>query len=1412
MNRIYQGRVQSVEINFGNAKQAEWQSLPDWEDKLWQHHCIFQDAVNYYLVALAALADPKHAQSRLSRDLQERIHAAWHTFPRSVGAGARGLKESLTKWLDLPDKATPEDAYTKILPENEATPEVRALALELLLDKCGGESAIQQGGRGYFPRFCDSANKPSWDFSKASLIASSGKDKLSQVLHSYESENQLVAIANELELSWTVKIQPDALFTSEEATNRVKEGIEHTRTLLDDNESQRIEALKQNHPNYLSELDAIEAGLKDLKWERPLPRNRKASKDLTFATILFMRFPSPFTADLLALFIAKPKDNKANNVEATIDFTAFDDDPIKLARGNCGFVFPAFSALPAWAPKSQGQPVWKEFDIAAFKEALKSLNQFSLKTEERQSTEQDLRGQLAIMLGSKIEGWKPKPTDAGEEGAKPEPLKPELFKLARELEAQLTKELDDSIVGEPDCEKFGEAIYTWCVGEWRISRSSLRGLREIVEEWNKILKKNEATTTQAMLEDVVKKYQADEKHSRSIGSIPLFLHLCDRKYWPLWNNNLEEDEDDAGGSFLYRMAIFHNTFRDFQRSQEPINLTPAEPVYSRRLYMFSDLKDKLAKVTYGKGPDANTATCAIVVKSTDGILSEQSVRLRYSGKRLLRDELQGGESSRWLQPMTKALGISEPVPTKPKTFDSAMSLMPDFARGDKERLRFLLNFPVTLEPSWIHAALGKAAIWDGQFNGVKDKNLHLHWPGTIKGRGAERPWWKDNTVIANGFTCISIDLGQRTAGAYALLHITCTDPREDATPTKRPVREVGFDGERHWFAEVTDKGILRLPGEDQRDGRTRTNDKPQTESFGKAGRNALEHEWEAAKTLATALLADKPENWVGKSVNEKSFPEQNDALIALANRRLSRLNTFHRWSCFDPDRHEIAARRDKLIEKLKDELSHWQDADVQQWKVHLANDDYAAFSKAAGEGYAKLRVQLGEQLITLANRTAPLRDRSWEWKPRKETGGNGLYGELLDTGPQLTASKTWIRGQRGLSMQRIEQLENLRKLFLRYNRSFDREPGKPAEFGFADRGRDSGEPCRLLLGKIDRMKEQRINQTAHLILAEALGVRLREHQIDRNERKERDIHGEYEKIPSRQPVDFIVIENLDRYLTSQGRAPSENSRLMKWAHRAVREKIKMLSEEPFGIPVVETAAAYSSRFSALTSAPGSRCEERAFLDNWSRETLKKRSEQPKKHGQPEPSLNAASLNAALLKQFEQVEAINQQRKAMQKPPHSLLLPKVGGPLFLPLDAEKPWQADINAAMNLGLRAVAAPDALHLLHKVRTERDKKKRESIRPLAKNAREKAAFQGNPNITLSKKPSDKLDKAINPNFFYNHENLAEFDSANLTLSAKTIPLASGVGLWATVNQQHPGLIVNINQKRLAKWLQKTDDDDIPM
>lgn len=1411
MNRIYQGRVRSVDFVTSPAtkkKPEEVTPLPDWEQCLWDHHVIFQDAVNYYLLALAALADLRDANnledefSRVAQQLYPQVQKSWSSFPRPVAAGARSLRDSITKWLGLDSQSSFDEAITKILEGNAASPVTRSQALAQLLKHCSGESGVQQGGREFLPLLCLEKTGANFKTDPRLIQRAWDMQALPFIIHQQIEDHNTQLLDRFGIYSLATPDNKRPILEPIKAKQRLAEAVKSLaeKNLIDQEVLARLS-------------DTIKTLPEDFTLPNYAGASAKGEPKLRLYALMAFKYVerSPVTLDVLRQVFPAPKEQ--DSMPPAVDIDNLSDDPIKLARGERGYVFPAFTALPAWNPLSPGEPAWKEFDIAAFKEALKALNQFNAKTKERADKERDLRGELAILLGSSIQGWKAPKTESGDEAELPAPLDADLFKLARDLENVLTGMLDDVVLGDESSEVFGDARYTWREGQWRISIASLRGLGDLAEQWQKKYDKFDSNLAESDLIEIVKAYQSDEKNQRKIGSVPLFLALCEKRFWPLWLSNSEnkdanEDEiiSNNGIAFLKKVAGFHRTFDEFRRSLEPINLTPAEPVHSRRLYMFSDLTDKVAKVSFSEQDGESFVACAIAMRDERGQVSERRIRLCYSGRRLLRDELQGGDESRWLQPMTKALRIPPNEDEQSKKFDSAVALMPEFSKSCAAQKntpvdRFLLNFPVSIDTGYIQSFLGKAVTWKGQFNGTRNLNLHLHWPETLSKTSKVKPWWNDRNLIANGFTTLSVDLGQRTAGAWALLRVSTADPRNSGD-TKRPVREIGRDGTRTWFAEVIDTGLFRLPGEDQR---VRGQEgKLAKEQYGKKGRHAREHEWKAALALAHALQADVPENWVGETFREKSLPEQNDSLIALANRRLSRLNTFHRWSCFAPDMEAVQALSSDRIKKFEAELSYWTDPEVMKWKERLEQNDIIGFSQAAGEGFEKLQSELEEHLVTLANRTVPLRGRSWLWQKKTNTD-DGTYRELVDAGEALPGEKVWIRGQRGLTLARIEQLENLRKLFLRHNRSFDRKPGQKAKFGLEDRGRQSGEPCELLLQKIERMKEQRINQTAHLILAEALGVRLRAHIIPSNKRRERDIHGEYEAIPGRGPVDFIVIENLDRYLASQGRAPSENSRLMKWAHRSVRDKIKMLAEEPFGIPVVETAAAYSSQFCAKEGHAGARCEELGKLETYQKERLEKQSKASSKAGSTDPL-----IYKTLLDQFTELEQLNCQRP--NKPPYTLYLPKKGGALFVALPGGTPRQADTNAAINIGLRALAAPAALDILHKIRTE---KTAGNCRPVRKNIREKGAFTTSSLIAFKTSPSDKLTKASNPNFFYDGASLATFDRATLSVGESSLPMASGIGLWSAVNTKFPSRLVDINSQRLKKWRQKhssCDEDDIPM
>ena len=925
-------------------------------------------------------------------------------------------------------------------------------------------------------------------------------------------------------------------------------------------------------------------------------------------------------------------------------------------------------------------------------------------------------------------------------------------------------------------------------GSWELSRGSLRGLRDIIERWEK---KPGAPTQD--LQKIVKDYQADDKNKREIGSVQLFLLLCEDRYRDLWHADSHRDSDEEGDAavgILSDAIQVHQLEREVARFREPIRLTPAEPTFSRRLFMFSDLTDKLAKVKFGEAPVECTeemvhfVETAIALKQGGGV-RETRARINFTAPRLNRDELLGGEESRWLQPMISALGISQPKPDA--KFDSAVALMPDTLDGS--HIRHLLNFPVNLEATWLHESLGKAAIWRGQFNGIKDKNLHLHWPGTAKDATKKNPWWENKAIIKNGFTVLSNDLGQRSAGAWALLKVTCWKP-----DTKRPVRSIGHDGTREWFAEILKSGMYRLPGEDQK---VLKNGEWITEKSGKAGRNATPDEYEAACNLAKSLGCESVENWLGP-FGERSSPELNDQIIKIANRRLTRLGTYHRWSCFSPEKLVDPVRQAKVIEGQIVELEAYQDKMVCEWRELLKAGDIVGFQAHASAAFVSLREELENHLVNLANHTAPLRQKLWIWQPRPS---DSVYGDLLMVDFEDRHPK--IRGQRGLSMPRLEQLDGLRRLFLRYNRSMDREPGIPAKFGREDEGRTSGEPCQALLDKIDHMKEQRVNQTAHLILAQALGVKLRAHELSDDERRRRNIHGEYEKIAGREPVDFIVIEDLSRYLSSQGRAPSENSRLMKWAHRAVRDKLKMLAEEPFGIPLVETIPAYSSRFHAVNGQPGSRLHELYELETFQLQSLEKLAART----DPQERYRAHAA-AELLEQFKVLPQANEERRSLSKKPLTLYFPKAGGPLFLAARDGNPVQADLNAAINLGLRAIAAPECMEVHRRVRATKEK---DLYRPKLGNAREKAAFVKDDVIQLTGNLSKKFRASSTPNFFHEPDGLLQADDTPLfdraTLKGQLI--VSGMALWSTVNNAIWTRCAELNRQRLKHWKL---EDDIPM
>ena len=197
-----------------------------------------------------------------------------------------------------------------------------------------------------------------------------------------------------------------------------------------------------------------------------------------------------------------------------------------------------------------------------------------------------------------------------------------------------------------------------------------------------------------------------------------------------------------------------------------------------------------------------------------------------------------------------------------------------------------------------------------------------------------------------------------------------------------------------------------------------------------------------------------------------------------------------------------------------------------------------------------------------------------------------------DFGPLV---KAWRSGNRrrenerhmGKSMWAIDYLTNTRRFLMSWSLL----------------GRASGDIRRLdrdkqgvfaagLLDHIDHMKADRLKTGSDLIVQAAKGY----------------IRGKGGKWEHRfEPCQIVLFEDLSRYRMRTDRPRRENSQLMKWAHRGVPLEVGMQGEL-YGLHIVDTAAAFSSRYHARLNTPGvrSRVLNKAdFEDDFLRDMLSK---------------------------------------------------------------------------------------------------------------------------------------------------------------------------------------------------------------
>jgi IS605 OrfB family transposase len=390
-----------------------------------------------------------------------------------------------------------------------------------------------------------------------------------------------------------------------------------------------------------------------------------------------------------------------------------------------------------------------------------------------------------------------------------------------------------------------------------------------------------------------------------------------------------------------------------------------------------------------------------------------------------------------------------------------------------------------------------------------------------------------------------------------------------------------------------------------------------------------------------------------------------------------------------------------------------------------------------------------------------------------------------------------------------------------------------------------------LLEKLEEAKEQRANQLAHQILALALGLRLKTTGPIKSEaeREHCDIHGEYERIPDsaqpdgfRRPVDFIVLEDLKYYETTRMRSRQVNVRLMRWCRRHFRDKLKQLCEV-FGIPVVEANPANTSKFCARTGVAGFRAVEvgPGFEQDYVwRKALEKLEQHQSGKKKLEPDDLAFCEGAGrLMQQVREAQQIPTKSGKALPCPRTLLAPLGSGNVFVPIVGEVSGadlppavvQADVNAAVNLGLGVIADPQLWEIHQRVRTKAEKEEK----PKTHGGKAKKSGQPPPQTSQDTKPrlrtaenrkfgkegeplelgnlqkSSAVFEGRKPNYFRDVANLSQatWDIAVVPDPANrghNVTLASGKALWGAVRQLQWKRCLETNDARLTAWRDKAN------
>ena len=360
--------------------------------------------------------------------------------------------------------------------------------------------------------------------------------------------------------------------------------------------------------------------------------------------------------------------------------------------------------------------------------------------------------------------------------------------------------------------------------------------------------------------------------------------------------------------------------------------------------------------------------------------------------------------------------------------------------------------------------------------------------------------------------------------------------------------------------------------------------------------------------------------------------------------------------------------------------------------------------KRREQGRAAVR-EAAEQLADPQCAAAKELHRLWseEWERRERQWRDQLRWLrrfVLPRKEDWKRDPTSIRYVGGLSTRRLRTIRDLYqvlKAFRMRAEPHDLRANMP-EAG-DDRLANFG---RRILNQLEQLREQRIKQLASRVIEAALGAGRMNKVLGRDrkrpqERVDRTCHA-------------VVVEDLEFYRPEDSRLRRENRQLMDWAARNVRKYI-MEGCQLHGLHFVEAAARYTSKQDSRTGAPGVRCEDipRAVLQ----EAARRVCSSGEASGSTDEPRAAARFERQVRYWVRELSRLRGRRGSELSPRDQILLaiidrigqlpqsrsvvrlPRPGAELFVSTDTNSPAaggiQADLNAAANIGLKALTDPD-------------------------------------------------------------------------------------------------------------------------